>query len=250
MAPPVTVVGDVHLAPEAPAAAQGFLAFLDAVAAVGGGTLVLLGDVFDWWVGRKQVRTPFAAAVLARLRAVAHRGVRLGFVAGNRDFAFDGAPDLPLEIWPDVVRTRWGERVVVLSHGDLLCSEDRAYLRMRRLLRSAPARGALRALPLAVASYLARGLRDLSERSTRHNAGARAGIDYGLARRWLEGYEAELLVLGHVHTGVHHRLPGPGRGEVIVVKDWHERGGVVRFDGRDVRLVAPDALPAPAAGAR
>ena len=52
-ATPITVVGDVHLTPEEPDVARRFATFLEDVSAKGG-TLVLLGDLFDWWVGRKQ----------------------------------------------------------------------------------------------------------------------------------------------------------------------------------------------------
>jgi UDP-2,3-diacylglucosamine hydrolase len=237
MQAPVTVVGDVHLTPEDPETARRFVGFLDTVAKRGG-TLVLLGDVFDWWVGRKQQRQPFAAQILDRLRKVVDEGVRLAFLAGNRDYAFDGADGLAVEIWPDVVRTTWGDRKVVLSHGDLLCSDDRSYLRMRRFLRSKPAVGLLRALPFRTSAYLAQGLRDVSERSTARKPQASLGIDYELARTWLETYEVDALVVGHVHTGVHHRLADGG--EVFVLKDWHGPGGVVVFDGRRIALEAPE----------
>lgn len=236
-ATPVRVVGDVHLTPEEPDVARRFLAYLDGVAP-GGGTLVLLGDLFDWWVGRRQAdRQPFARRILERLRAVAEAGVRMAFVEGNRDYAFDGADGFDLEVWPDVVRTRFGERTVVLSHGDLLCSADHGYLRMRAWLRCAPARGLLRALPYAASAYMAQGLRDLSDRSTRRRRTARLGIDYGLAKAWLDGYGADALVLGHVHTGVHHELDGAGgKRDVYVLKDWSRTGSEVAFDGARIAL--------------
>jgi len=236
-ATPVRVVGDVHLTPEEPEVARRFLAYLDRVAQ-GGGTLVLLGDLFDWWVGRRQAdRQAFARAILERLGAVARAGVRLTFVEGNRDYAFDGADGLDVEVWPDVVRTRLGGRTVVLSHGDLLCSEDRAYLRMRAWLRSAPARWLLETLPYAAGAWCAQGLRDLSDRSTRRSPGARLGIDYGLATAWLDGYGADALVVGHVHTGVHHRLDGTDGGrDVYVLKDWSRTGNEVVLDGTQIAL--------------
>jgi UDP-2,3-diacylglucosamine hydrolase len=234
---PVTVVGDVHVAPEEPRALARFLDFLGRVGGQGG-TLVLLGDVFDWWVGPQQQDTPFARTILEPLRRLAAGGVRLAFQDGNRDFPFRGARGLAIDLWPDVVRTRWGGRTVVFHHGDLLCTADHDYLRMRALIRSWPARAALRAMPYAAAAYLARGLRGLSERTKSQNRGARLGLDYGYCRRWLEGYGADVLVLGHVHTGVHHRDPATG-GEVLVLKDWHGTPGIVRLDEGGIRLLAP-----------
>jgi UDP-2,3-diacylglucosamine hydrolase len=240
MDPPVVVAGDVHLSPEEPAVAARFEAFL---AGLSGrtGTLVLLGDVFDYWVGRRQAADPLPRRVIDRLRGLAASGTRLAFQGGNRDFAFDGVPGLDVAVWPDVVRARWGSKRVLLTHGDLLCTADARYQRMRRVLRSVPARAALAALPHGAATWLARGLRDLSRREVRRKPYASMGIDYGLARAWLDRHDADVIVAGHVHTGVHHRLPGDRPRDVLVLKDWEGGGGVVRFDGRGIELVPPEA---------
>ena len=109
MEPPVTVVGDLHLRSERPDVVDAFRSSLEAVRRRGG-TLVLLGDVFDRWLGRRQAEEAFERGVLDQLGETAAAGVRLAFVAGNRDFLFDGADGLDLELWPDVVAARWGER--------------------------------------------------------------------------------------------------------------------------------------------
>ena len=236
MEAPVTVVGDVHAAPGHPAIEARFLAFLRGLEG-GGGTLVLLGDVFDWWVGRGQQREPAVQPLLDALRRVTASGVRLCFQAGNRDFAFDGADGLDVDVWPDLVRTTWGGRRVLLTHGDLLVSGDRSYLRYRRVLRSRLFTWGRKTLfPYALLARIALALRRTSARSLRKKDPRLLDIDYGRARAWLEGADADVLVAGHVHTGVHHRLPGERSREVLVLKDWDRRGGVVRWDGRTVAL--------------
>lgn len=229
-AEPVTVVGDVHLSPRRPEVERRFVAWLDARARRGG-TLVLLGDLFDWWVGRGQERDPALAGVLAALARVAAAGVTLCFQPGNRDFAFRGAPGVPLTLWPDVVRTRVGGRAVLFTHGDLLVSGDRSYLALRRVLRSGPVAFGLRSLPYGWLARIARGLRRVSARAIRRKDRRVLDIDYALARRWLEAGEADVLVAGHVHTGVHHRLRGTPAREVLVLRDWDGSPNVIAFEG-------------------
>jgi UDP-2,3-diacylglucosamine hydrolase len=240
MEPPVVVAGDIHLSAEHPEVAEKFLRFLSGLEGRAK-TLVLLGDVFDYWVGRRQGRDPFESRIVVALRDLAERGTRLAFQGGNRDYAFDGVDGLAVALWPDVVRTTWGSRRVLLTHGDLLCTADVRYQRMRGVLRSAPARGALAVLPYGAARWIARGLRDLSERETRRKPYASMGIDYGLAKSWLETHHADVLVAGHVHTGVHHRMGGDPTRDVLVLKDWEAGGGVVRWDGATISLVSPEA---------
>ncbi len=245
MATPVHVVGDVHLCPEEPEVVQRFLAYLDSVAARGG-TLVLLGDVFDYWVGRPQARDAFSQPILAKLKAVAEAGVEIAFQPGNRDYPFDGSEEMPITVWPDVVRTLWGDRTVLLTHGDLLCTSDHGYLKYRNATRTANGKQRLwsRLIPYSVASYLARGLRNVSMRETKRKSPSMMGIDYAVARSWLETADADVLVAGHVHTGVHHYLPedpdASSRRDVFVLLDWEHGGGVVEFDGSSIRLVRPE----------
>jgi UDP-2,3-diacylglucosamine hydrolase len=241
---PVVVAADVHLSPDRLEVADRFEAWLRGLSGRTA-TLVLLGDVFDGWVGRKQGREPFVRRFTDALATLRAGGLRVAFQGGNRDFAFDGVSGLELEVWPDVVRTRWGEKTVVLTHGDLLCSGDARYQRMRSFLRSTPANWLRASLPYAATTYVARGLRRLSEREVRRKPYASMGIDYRLATTWLDAYAADVLVAGHVHTGVHHRLPGNestgGRSrDVIVVKDWDAGGGVVYWNGRSIALVPPE----------
>lgn len=238
-AEPVTVVGDVHLSPRHAEVERRFVGWLDARARHGG-TLVLLGDLFDWWVGRGQERDPALAPVLEALRRVAAAGVRLCFQPGNRDFAFRGAHGVPLAVWPDVVRTRVGSSTVLFTHGDLLVSGDRAYLALRRVLRSGPVSFGLRRLPYGWLAAIARALRRVSARAVRRKSRRALDIDYGLARRWLEAAGADVLVAGHVHTGVHHRLRGEPAREVVVLKDWDRGPNVIAFEGGRPRLRAAE----------
>lgn len=237
-AAPLVVAGDVHLTPARPAVAAQFAAWLDGRRGRGG-TLVLLGDVFEGFVSRRQTADPFVRGFLDRLAALAAEGTRVVFQGGNRDFAFDGADGLPLELWPDVVRTTLGARTALLTHGDLLCTADPRYQRMRRLLRSRPVAALRTALPYAAVTWVARGLRDLSEREVARKPYAAMGIDYAVATTWMEAAGADVLVAGHVHTGVHHRLPGDRPRDVLVLKDWDAGGGVVAWDGTTLALVPP-----------
>jgi UDP-2,3-diacylglucosamine hydrolase len=204
-----------------------------------GGTLVILGDLFDMWAGRPQQEETCERRVLDALRRLAASGVRLAFLGGNRDFAFDGADGLEIDLWPDAVRTRWGDRTVLLTHGDLLCTADRGYLRMRRLLRGGRFSWLTRLASYRMRRYLGRGLRRYSERTTKRSRGARLGIDYGAAAAWMESLGADLLVAGHVHTGVHHRRDGPRPLDILVLKDWDRTGSVVLWDGSRPLLASP-----------
>ena len=235
---PLAVVGDVHLCPEEPDVVEAFSAFLETRRG-GGGTLVLLGDIFDLWVGKQQQADPIPARILAELKTLVDSGVHVVFMQGNRDLGFHGVDACPLELWPQLVRTTVGGRTVLFTHGDLLCTADHGYQAMRRFLKGPGGWVIENLFPFKVKRWLGEGGRRLSMRETGRKPRADMGLDYAEALRWLEHHAADVLVAGHVHTGVHHKHAGPPAREIFVLKDWERGGSVITLDGESVLQRAP-----------
>lgn len=236
-AAPVRVVGDLHLCEEEPEVEARFLAYVRSLEDTGG-TLVLLGDVFDLWVDRPMQHEPVPRRAFVALGRLSAAGTAVVYMRGNRDINFRGADGFDATLWPDPVRTQLGERTVVFTHGDQLCTSDHAYQRMRRFFYS-PGGRFLASLPYRAKCWMGRGLRGLSRRETGKKPRHAMGIDYADALRWLEAYDAEVIVAGHVHTGVHHKHAGPPEREILVLKDWERGGSVITWDGRALRQDPP-----------
>ncbi|MGH7162985.1 MAG: UDP-2,3-diacylglucosamine diphosphatase [Planctomycetota bacterium] len=227
---------DVHLAPERPAVSERFLRFLDLVKR-DAERLFLLGDIFDLWVGPKQTRLPYVLPILEALRALTASAVEVQYLAGNRDFNFDarvnGGP--PPRHLPETMSVACGSRRLLLTHGDLLCTGDRAYRRAREIGRSLPVRYAFSAMPLALSTFLSRGYRRLSERVVAAKSRRETAVDFAKVRTHLmSGHDA--VVCGHVHRGARYRVSLPDRrtGEFITLGDWTPEG--VYLVSRDGRL--------------
>ena len=226
---------DVHLAAENPRVSARFLGFLDEVREEGG-RLFLLGDIFDLWVGPKQTRLPYVVPILEKLREVTASGLKVHYIAGNRDFNFDarvnGGP--PPRHLPETMSVESAGKRLFLPHGDLLCTGDAGYRRARRIGRSAPVRFAFGAMPLVVSTFLSRGYRRLSERVVASKPRREVAVDFARVRAHLEAHD--VVVSGHVHRGARYRVPLPeGRtGEFITLGDWTREA--VYLVGRDGAL--------------
>ena len=129
--------------------------------------------------------------------------------------------------------------LVVLTHGDLLCTSDHAYQSLRRFFYG-PGGRVIESLPYRAKRWMGRGMRRLSMREPGKKPSYTMGIDYADALRWLEAYGAEVLIAGHVHTGVHHRHAGPPAREILVLKDWERGGSVITWDGQALQLQLPE----------
>ncbi len=236
MADRVLFASDVHLTPRVPEVAERFTAFLRQ--AEGARALYILGDLFDYWIGPKQMGVPGFSDVFPRLRALRDSGTELFFMAGNRDYMLERrfAAEQGLTTLPDVAEVTLGSKRVLLTHGDLLCTRDHAYHRMRRVIRSWWARRILRNLPLKLSLGLAAGFRGASGREIGMKPDYLLDPDFEEARRWLErGYDA--LVFGHVHTGERFRVRLPDReADIFVLGSWNDLPSYVEWDGGGLRL--------------
>jgi UDP-2,3-diacylglucosamine hydrolase len=228
---------DVHLAAENPRVSARFLRFLDHVRQEGG-RLFLLGDIFDLWVGPKQTRLPYVVPILQKLREVTAGGVEVHYIAGNRDFNFDarvnGGP--PPRRLPEEMTVESQGRRLFLTHGDLLCTGDRAYRRVRSIGRSVPVRAAFSAMPLPLSTFLSRGYRRLSARVVARKPVRETAVDFSRVRsHLLAGHDT--VVCGHVHRAARYRiqLPGGRTGEFVTLGDWNREA--VYLVGRKGQLL-------------
>jgi len=234
----VLFVSDVHLNPARPDVFLLFRRFLTEEAP-GTKALYLLGDLFDFWVGRRQVRLPGFAEVLRRIRDLAESGTDVFFIQGNRDFMFDAgfAGAHGIKLLPDIATVTVGSKRVLLTHGDLLVTKDVAYHRMRRVIRSGPVRRILRSLPLSVALRLAGGFRRASGSEIRRKPAYVLEPDFEEMRSWLAD-GADALVFGHVHRGEQHRLYVDGRAtDIFILGAWEDRPSYVEWDGEALLFV-------------
>ena len=88
----VALIGDVHLDVGDPAV-EPFTRMLHRLSETCD-SLVLMGDLFNLWIGHPQLQLAHQRTVGEALRAIRGRGVALHYIEGNRDFrigqAFQG----------------------------------------------------------------------------------------------------------------------------------------------------------------
>jgi len=233
------VICDLHLDPVGGTVLDDFVAWLEALEVP---TLVILGDLFDVWVGPSQGRLAGSARVLEALRDLAARGTAIEIIPGNRDFLM--GPDFEgrtgARIHPTGFVGRCAHERVLFVHGDELCTEDHAYQRMKRILRSSPMRWIALHLPLSVARWAAGRIRGASQRSVPLKPSAEKAMQPAACSALARAFSASTLVCGHAHVFRDEELAGGPRW--IVLDGW---GGA-----RDaLRIGADGSLEACTAGA-
>jgi UDP-2,3-diacylglucosamine hydrolase len=147
------------------------------------------------------------------------------FIHGNRDFLIGQgfAHTTGTTLLADPTVLCWGNQRTVLSHGDLLCTDDTAYQEFRTLVRSTQWQNDFLAKPLAERQAIARHIRHQSETKKRETGHSIAtDVNTTLARQWLALARATTLVHGHTHLPADHPLVSGVAGNLqrLVLSDW------------------------------
>jgi UDP-2,3-diacylglucosamine hydrolase len=234
------LVSDLHLDPKAPGIARQFTEFLQGPARAAR-ALYILGDLFEVWLGDDDP-DPAARSIVLELRALTDAGVRLYFMHGNRDFMLGQrfAAETGGTLLADgTVVDLHGERVLLL-HGDVLCTADKGYQRLRRWLRNPLSLFVLRHLSLDARRRIGQRLRAGSQMHVGTTAAEIMDVTPAEVVAALQHAGVQTMVHGHTHRPAVHQLEIGGRpARRIVLGDWYTQGSVLewRDDGVDLRAL-------------
>lgn len=215
----ILLLSDLHL-PNTPSPLRdGFRRFLEGPAR-SAEAVYILGDLFEYWIGDDVGLQDYADEVNA-LHALTAQGVAVWFMAGNRDFLvgrrfFAASGVRPLE---DPQRLHLDGIPTLLSHGDLFCTDDRAYQRWRRFAHNRVAQRLFGWLPRRWRLAIGGGLRRQSGEAKQAKAAAIMDVNPDSVAATMRDAGATRLIHGHTHRPAEHAVGD--HGQRIVLADWH-----------------------------
>ncbi|NNG23351.1 UDP-2,3-diacylglucosamine diphosphatase [Telluria aromaticivorans] len=228
-------VSDLHLQAAHPRTAEAFFRFL-ADRAVHAEQLYLLGDIFEYWAGDDDLAEPFHQTVIDALRAVSDAGVRVYWLAGNRDFlvgqGFADAAGLGLLAEPHVIEL--GGKRIALVHGDAQCTADLKYMAFRAQVRDREWQRHFLGMPLSQRKAIIAGLREGSREAQAGQSYEIMDVTPSAVDALFDATGADVIVHGHTHRPGMHEVDGKVR---YVLPDWELdgeplRGGWLELDDR------------------
>jgi UDP-2,3-diacylglucosamine hydrolase len=232
-------ISDLHIDASHPPIIERFLKFLQGEAR-DAAALYILGDLFESWIGDDAPDEAQSAAI-AGLNALTAGGVPCFVMHGNRDFllaerfcAMSGAQLLP----DPLIVNLYGEPVLVM-HGDALCTDDRAYQRLRATVRDPDWQRTFLALSIDQRRTLAGAARAGSRAHTATVMNTITDVNADSVAAALRGAGTATLLHGHTHRPAVHSLQVDGKPRTrIVLGDWYDHGSVLRWDAKGPALVA------------
>jgi len=234
-------ISDLHLAADRPGATEIFLRFTRERAREAE-ALYILGDLFDAWIGDDD-DGPLAMAVRQALRELAAADVTIRFQGGNRDFLIGTrfAEETGVGLLSDFAVVDLYGRPSLITHGDLLCTDDIDYQRARVMLRNPAFVADFLSKPLPARAALAAEYRRRSGEATSLKADDIMDVNADTVARVMQEHGVRRVIHGHTHRPAIHALSvGGDPAERIVLGEWHEDGGqcvCVNLEGVTVEAV-------------
>lgn len=233
------IISDLHLTERKPKTIMAFVRFMKTIAPRYP-ELVILGDLFDFWIGDDAAEA--AEPIIALLKLHASTGRRVIVMPGNRDVmlgkGFAEAAGAELVRDPIVVEIKG--RKVLLAHGDQWCLHDEEYQKFRAMTHDPRWQAAALAKSVPERLAMAQTARAQSEGDKRAKTEAEMDVVDSAVAEAAHAAGVDLVIHGHTHK------PAAHVGATIerwVVPDWElddvaegssGRSGMITFleDGR------------------
>ena len=152
-------VSDIHIVNAKDPKAELFATALDDMAK-DATHLLLLGDIFDLWVGSSQYFAKEFSPIVSRIKHMVDKGIEVHYVEGNHDFHLE-------EFWKDQLGVHvhhsdhdltLGKIKVRVEHGDFINPDDKAYFVWRKFMRSPFLKTAAAIAPGAFTAWIGENL--------------------------------------------------------------------------------------------
>lgn len=223
MTRPTYFISDLHLSPSDTSTVAAYQQFMASIA-LDAENLYILGDLFEYWFGDDQLDDAFYAAQVACIAAVAHSGVKVYFMGGNRDLLISKrfARAAQLTLLPDPSPITLQGQPMILAHGDRYCTDDLAYQRYRRIAHNPIVQFIWLHLPKKVRDQQINKLRMKSQQANKNKNQMIMDVNLQAIEAELARSPAKILIHGHTHRPARHQHH---HGVRWVIPDWKDGQG-------------------------
>jgi len=217
----IIFISDLHLALNKKEITQQFLCFLNNQAQQAK-SVYILGDLFDAWIGDDD-NTPPNKKIKTTLKQLTDSGTEVFLQLGNRDFLLGKqfAAETGVSLLGDYQVIELNGVKTLLTHGDLLCSDDIPYQTFRVKSRTEAWQQNVLSKPLLVRLLAARWYRVRSYFHKSKKSDDIMDVNQKTVITQMQKHDCLRLIHGHTHRPAIHDFKIEGKAaQRFVLAEW------------------------------
>lgn len=177
------------------------MSLLDQLIASPPAAFVLLGDIFDLWVGRHAYFLEKHAELLEKLDQLAAKGCEIHYFEGNHDLYLSRyfGKKQGYFVHPNSYKADWSGLKIRMEHGDLANPNDKGYLFLRAFLRNPIIRFVLNHIPGSWVKSIGEKASEASRKYTDQFDEDSVAVIRNYAKYLAKQDSFDYLITGHTH---------------------------------------------------
>jgi UDP-2,3-diacylglucosamine hydrolase len=226
-------ISDLHLDSKREDIKKTFFKFLESEA-LEFENLYILGDLFEVWIG-DDYEDEFTSEVIFELKQFSLSNKNIFIMHGNRDFLLGEkfAEKCGAELIPDPLILNIKEKKIMLSHGDIFCTDDLGYQNFKEKVRNEKWQKEFLSKDLKDREEIAKNLRKESAMQNSKKEDFLMDVNKSEVEKIAQENEVDILIHGHVHRPkIHNEFFG----QRIVLGDWDKKYWFISLIGEKVSL--------------
>ncbi len=230
-------ISDLHLSAQRPDIAAQFLAYMQQRASKAE-ALYILGDLFDIWLGDDAIQTAHEIIIDA-IRQVSDRGIPVYFMHGNRDSLIGEtfADKAGCQLLDDVCVIDLYGTPTLITHGDLLCTDDVEYQKFRAYIRDPAVIAEFMALSIEERIAKGKEFRKASQEANKQKSDEIMDVNQNAVESMLREHNVAQMIHGHTHRpNVHQFNLDEYAATRTVLGDWYTQGSQIYVDANGCQL--------------
>ena len=214
-------ISDLHISLNKKEITENFLLFLKNQARQAS-SIYILGDLFDAWIGDDD-NTPPNKQIKTQLKLLTDSGVPVFLQQGNRDFLIGDqfCTETGISLLGDYAVINLNGVNTLLTHGDLLCTDDHPYQVFREKSHTEEWKQDVLSKPLLIRLLAARWYRFRSYFHKRKKSQDIMDVNQQTVIDEMQKHDCYRLIHGHTHRPAIHDFDVNGKpAQRFVLAEW------------------------------
>ena len=201
-----------------------------------GGTLIINGDLFDFYFEYKDVIPKVYAPLYYQILKLRESGVKVHYILGNHDYwVMDFINDVLFDkVYDDDVKLKIGKKTFYITHGDGFLSWDKIYRALKKFIRSRLFIWFYRSLHPRIGYSFANWVSKKGEHYVHTKEYNKKILDeMKVQSKPFFDDGCDYFISGHYHQAKELDMKN---GKLLILGDWLSFFSYGKFDGQDLKL--------------